>query len=334
MKKFLSLMLVLLMVFSLAACSPSDDTGDPDDMSSGADGSMSEDGGEEEETIKIAYLSALLTHSYYATLADGLKTRADELGNIEISVHDANNDATAMLNAMENYIADDYDAIIISPLDGNQLEEATKIAREKGITVISHAQGVPGASLNYILDEYAYGWSGGIQAGQWIVDNLGGEAEVAILTTSNIKELQQRSQGIEEGILSVAPNAVIVARQPGNLVEVGLKATESILQANPNVQVIASVNDAGALGAYEAVVAANKVTENFFIGGLDATQEALDKMAEEDSIFRATVDIDPYGNGLELIDYALEGIANNGTLPEEEIIIAMNPVTQEDVRNK
>ncbi len=287
-----------------------------------------------EGPYKIAYLSALLNHTYFATIAQGMKERAAELGNITLAMNDANMDGVAMLNAMENFIADDYDALIISPVDGNQLEEATKKAREKGIVVLSQAQPVPGANLNYVVEEYPYGWAGGIQAGQWIKDHLNGEAEVAILTTGNIKELQQRAQGIEEGILSIAPNAKIVATQPGNLVELGLKATESILQAHPNVKVIAAVTDAGALGAYEAVSAAGKITDDFFIGGLDATQEALDKMMEEGSIFRATVDINPYGNGRELIDFAIQGIQNNGKLDTDYLLIPMIPVTQEQLREK
>lgn len=317
MKKGLSLLLVLVLTLSMGLLS--------------AHGEVTVAA---EPPYKIAYLSAQLNHSYFATLANGLKQRADELGNIVLSVHDANNDPVAMLNAMENYIADGYNAIIINPLDGNQLEEATVKAKAKGIVVISHAQPVPGATLNYVLDEYAYGWAGGIQAGKWIAEKLNGEAEVAILTTSNIKELQQRAQGIQEGILSLAPNAKIVAVQPGNYVEIGLKATESILQAHPNVKVIASVNDAGALGAYEAVSAAGKITEDFFIGGLDATQEALDKMVEEGSIFRTTVNIYPFNNGIELIDFAVEGIKNGGKLPKDYIQIPMLPVTQEELRNK
>lgn len=283
------------------------------------------------KTIKIAYLSALLTHNYFATLYKGMKDRCAELGNIELVAHEANLDSTAQLNALETYIQAGFDGVIISPVDGTVLEPAVAKAKEKGMFVIGQAQPIPGASTNVVVKEYDYGFAGGVLAGQWIVDKLNGEAEVGILTTGNAKELVERARGIQEGILSIAPKAKIVSIQPGNTSELAVKATETILQAHPNVKVIQSVNDAGALGACEVFAAAGKAGPDIYIGGLDAAEEAKAKMKEPDSIFRATVDIKPYDNGKQCIDLLIEMIKTK-TVAQAEVFISMGPLYQKDLK--
>ena len=338
MKRFIAILLACLMVFGLVACGGGgDDTPDPTaapEATPAPPADTTEEEPEEEgQVIRIAYLSAILTHNYFATVAAGMRDRIAEIdADIEFQAHDANLDPTAQLDALENFITLEFDAIIISPLDGAVLEEAVTRARERGIIVISQAQGIETATLNYVLDEYDYGFAGGIQAGQWIVDELDGEADVAILTTGNIRELEIRANGIIEGILSVAPNANIVSEQPGNLLELGMTATETILQAHPSVRVIASVNDAGALGATEAIQAMGMATDDFFVGGLDAADEALDRMEEEGSIFRATVSIAPFDNGRRIIDWIMRGVTEGVDVLPPVVLIDMVPVTQEQLR--
>ena len=103
---------------------------------------------------------------------------------------------------------------------------------------------------------------------------------------------------------------------------------ENILQANPDVDVLVCVNDAGALGGYEAVMAAGKESDTFYIGGLDATQEALDKI-KEGTIYRATVDIQPYETGKLFVDTALE-VLSNGPI-EDTIVIPMKVVDESNI---
>lgn len=316
-------MLVVLIVASLTACN------------SGATTTQSSVTTEQTttkatKTYKIAYNCALLTHNYFATLSKGMQAKAQELGNVELTQYDANLDATKQLDALENFIAAGYDGIIISPLDSKQLESAVAKAKEKGIWIMSQAQPIANADLSVIVKEYDYGFEGGKLAGQWIIDKLKGNAEVAILTTGNSRDLIERARGIQEGILKIAPNAKIVSVQPGNTLELGVKATETILQANPNVKVIASVNDAGALGACEAIAAAGKATDDFFVGGLDAAEEALAKMKEANSIFRATVDIKPYENGMQCIEEMVKMI-ENGKPSSNTLYINMRPLTQADL---
>jgi ABC-type sugar transport system substrate-binding protein len=178
----------------------------------------------------------------------------------------------------------------------------------------------------------------GVEAGRWIRDELGGEAEVAILENSAIISIVERSDGIISGIHEYAPNAQIVAREDALTPEQGMTAAETILLANPNLQVIVGFNDSTALGAYEAVHGAGRASDTFFIGGVDAVPDAIEKV-KEGGIFRATVDIDPFGTGGVFLDTAIAIINAGGPIPFNEdpmpeddwVVIPMRGVNTENV---
>jgi ABC-type sugar transport system substrate-binding protein len=62
------------------------------------------------------------------------------------------------------------------------------------------------------------------------------------------------------------------------------------------LRVFVAVNDACALGVYEAIQASGKPLDDFCVVGSDGSQEAFDKI-REDGVFRGTIDLNPYGAG-------------------------------------
>lgn len=266
-----------------------------------------------EKKMKVAYTLPDLSNTYFVEVSNGVKARCEELG-IEVVIHDGKSDVANQVTAFENFIAQGVDAIIVSPLDEKALVPSVKAAVDAGITVIAGNQNVEGSQAFLTVPEYEYGLTIGEHAGQWIADKLNGEAEVAIFDYPELESIIARGDGIQDGILKVAPNAKIVARQSANNPEKGMAVMENILQAHPNVEVLVCVNDAGALGAYEVIVSANKASDKFYIGGLDATQEAISKIAEG-GIYRATVDIQPFESGKLFVDTALK-VIESGPIAE------------------
>ena len=280
-----------------------------------------------DDELKFGYTTMDLANPYFVTLVEGMRDRAAELG-IELTVHDAKSDAAAQVSAIETFLAQGVDAVIASPIDPNALVRLVDAAHEEGIPFINPNQVIPGNDANINLNDFDYGYTGGLMAGRYIAEELGGEAKVAILGHPEMEALIQRAEGIEAGIMEMAPNAEIVARQSAHTPERGMSAAENIRQANPEVQVIAAINDAGALGAMEAVKAMGMDTDEFAIYGLDATAEAIAAIRDGE-IFRGTVDIDPYGTGALVIDTTIDVIENG---PKDEMVkIPMKPVTSENI---
>jgi len=258
------------------------------------------DDGADDGVLRLAYIPHDLLNPYFIEVSNGMRQRAEELG-VELDVHDARGDVANQISAVENYIAMGFDGLIITPLDEEALIPSIAAAREAGLATVGAPQDVPGTDARLITDEYGYGFMIGERAGEWIRDELGGEAQVAILDFPELAPLIARGDGLQEGVLSVAPNAQIVARQSAAATDRALTVMESILLANPEIEVVVTVNDAGALGAFEAVRAAGLESDRWFIGGLDATEEAL-RLIREGSIFRATVDQDPFACGGHFLD--------------------------------
>ncbi len=278
-----------------------------------------------QDGMSMGYTAIDLTNPYFIALTDGMQARADELG-IALTIHDGKSDPASQVSAIENFVVQQMDAILVSPIDPQALEPLVEQVHAADIPMISVAQGVPGSDAFLGLDEREYGLSIGRIAGQYIVDNMGGQAEVAILTYPELAPVILRGEGIRDGILEVAPEAMVVAEQSAATPETGAAAIEAIMQAHPNVRVVAGINDAGVLGAYEALAGMGVPTEEFALCGLDATPEALARM-REGGMYKATVDIAPFEAGKAAIDLALQ-VIESGPVPEM-IVQSMVPVTPE-----
>jgi ribose transport system substrate-binding protein len=294
-----------------------------------AGGSKQDSGGAKK--LRIGYTIMNIENPYFISVRQGFEDGAKELG-VDVVIVDAKYDSSLQVSQVENFIASGLDGICISPIDEGSLIPLVDQAKAKGIPVITEAQTLPNANANYTVGEYEYGVVEGTMAAKWINEKLNGEGKVLIISQDNVEAVVRRGDGLQDTILKNAPKSVIIARQAGDTPEAAMKITESVLAAHPEVNVIACVNDSGAIGAYEAVKSIVKDTSKFYVGGADATAEALAKMKEPGSCYRATVDIDPYGTGKKCVQTLVKYIKEGAPAQKEVFSFTMNPVWQEDVK--
>jgi len=287
------------------------------------------DSGEKKELV-FAYSVMSYENPYFISVIKGFEEQCKTLG-VKPFVVDAKYDVAKQVNDIENLIEQEVDAILISPIDDKAITQVVEKAKAKGIVILGEAQPVSNAHGNYIVNEYDYGVVIGTNAAEWINTKLSGKAEVAIISQDNVEAVIQRGNGIQETIEKLCPNAKIVARQAGDTPEKGMQIIEGVLQQYPDLKVVTGCNDSGALGGYEAVKSMGKATEDFFVGGADATAEALSKMKEENSIYRATVDLFPYDSGMKCADFIMNYIKNGAPEKTETMYFEMKPVGQQDV---
>lgn len=307
MKKITAIIMSMMLVIGLVGCSSTD--------------------GAKDEKLRVGYVTMDITSPYFISMIDGMKEKAEELG-IELSVHDGKYEAQPQIDAMETLITQKVDVIILSANDTEALQPMVDKAKEAGIKVIAANVEMENVDAFVSLDEYEYGFMGGEIAGKYIAENMDGKAEVAVLTFSQIPAVLNRSKGLIEGIQKHAPNVKVVAEVDANDRESGMTAAENILQANPNVNIVVGVSDDAVLGAYEAFVAANRTGDDVCLVGLDAVEEALQKV-NDNTIFRGTVDIAPFESGKNIIETAKK-VVEEGSI-EDMIKFPMTQVTKENV---
>jgi ribose transport system substrate-binding protein len=243
---------------------------------------------------------------------------------------DCKSNASAQIQQVENFISGKVTVIIVHPADKNAIETVLGQARAAGIKVFCWDDDIANSDINWLIDNYALGRVIGEQAAKWINEKLGGTAQVAVLDYPQIQVLLERGKGIVDGIRANAPNARIVAQSAAINPTEGQAKTETILQANPDVKVIACIGGGGAIGANEAVKASGKLTETFGIFAADATPEELAAISNNEAC-RMSVLITggPDQIAAEIYGWVKKLVA--GERVERRIFRTITPVTKDNL---
>jgi len=180
--------------------------------------------------------------------------------------------------------------------------------------------------LSISIEDEDLGKAAGEYAAKLIVDELGGEANVAILDYPDVANVVVRADAIRVAIETDAPNAVIVGNYLGGTTEFGLASMETALQEHPEINVVASINDAGAYGAMQALESAGMTADDAIVVGIDAEPQALEHI-NAGTMYRGTVDTAPAETGRMTLKAAIKLLAG-ATLPQN-IRVPVNLVTAE-----
>lgn len=258
-----------------------------------------------------------LSNPFFVQLTETVREEAEKHG-YEVVVHDPRDDVNEQIGALENFIGQNVDAIVVTATDQNVIDEVVGSAAEQDIPVIAHTTKLENATAWVGADEYTMGFALGEQAGEWIQEVHGGEGEVGILNFDQIEQVVQRKEGIIDGIHEHSPEVDIVGDQQAGDPNSGLEVTEGFIQANPDLIGVFGINDGGALGAYSAAEGAGKDPETFAVGGIDAVPEAIDAI-NAGGIYKFTVDQQPVLTGETIVDVLLKIMNDESYDTENEI---------------
>ena len=200
----------------------------------------------------VTHITNYGVHEWYQNLTAGEAARAEEHG-IEFNQVDANLDLQASLAAVQE-VASQVDVINFTPVN----EEAsgptlTALAAEVAKPIICESSPTDGCTTLVSIDDYAAGYKVGVWAGEYARDNFGGTANVLDVGLPALTTTVARSTGFAEGLMSVLPEAQIVASVNGEgLRDTALQVANDALTANPDVNIIFGINDDSALGGLQA----------------------------------------------------------------------------------
>jgi ribose transport system substrate-binding protein len=282
-----------------------------------------------EESAKVIAVSFPNSSTIGAvmTTLDQLKKVGAEAG-YEVIIHDPGTDMNKQINTLRTWIQQKVAVIVAVVPNPEAFETIAKQAREAGTIWMTYGETLENQDATVGFSQYADGRRLGEYAGQWITENLGGKAKVAILGYDLATWGRLRGSGIKEGLLEFAPNVDIVAEQNAITPSEGLDTTRNILQANPEINVILGVEDPATEGAYKAWVASgrDKNQADAFIGGMDGTVPALRLLRAGDTVYRASMAIPLAGFGDGILEKALELLG--GTSSGPEYIVPLELITR------
>ncbi len=230
----------------------------------------------------------------------------DTKGEIAVPIKLGKEDAQVQIMALKSFIQHGFDGLVVTAIDLGAARAVTAKALAKGIPVVSitHDLGQDYQTALVHTVEREMGTMLGRQAGEWATQHIppGQTLKLGLLNYRPVPQVKQREDGIIEGIKAIfGDNIEIVGNETAGDALQAWPIAVAWLQAHPDLNMIVGYNDATALGAYQAVIAAGKDDpRTFFVGGIDATPEALAAI-RKGGAYQATVDIQPRAMGRQAI---------------------------------
>jgi ribose transport system substrate-binding protein len=235
----------------------------------------------------------------------GIRARAQELGWDVVAVS-SNEDKLKQINGVQDLIARGVKGVLISPIDAVGVNAAYDAAAQAKIPIISLARGSssPNQTLHVAINEKQIG----AEIAEWTAKHIADAGKVAmILGPSGAPAFRNLAEGYS-AVMAKHPGIKIVFRTEGALTrERGVKHAEDALAANPDLKAIYNSNDDVALGAMQAVLAANRKGETL-VTGMNGVPPALRAVKEGNLALTVELNAFEWGRlGVDMLDRILKG---------------------------
>jgi ribose transport system substrate-binding protein len=199
----------------------------------------------------------------------------------------AGNSIEKQVAELHEWIARGANAIVVLPRDAKAMGPIVKQCHQQGIIFVGYANIIPGEDGYIVWNDPAGATAMGKVVANHINQQLGGKADVGMLTYVELQATRDRINYSKASIAKHAPGARFF-ETPAVLAPEALKATQSLLEAHPNMKVIVCCADDGALGARSAYIDSGKSADNVFICGFDGSKQNLLLIAKKDKYIRAS----------------------------------------------
>jgi len=268
------------------------------------------------------------SNPFFVKMKEGAQKKADELGmTLKAYAGKMDGDNESQVAAIETCIADGAKGILITPSDTKAIVSSVKQARDAGVLVIAldtPLEPIDAADATFATDNFM----AGKLIGQWALKTLGDKAKDAKIALLDINVSQPtvevlRDQGFLTGfgIDTVDIHKDGDEKDPrivGNDVtdgneEGGRRAMENLLQKDPGINLVYTINEPAAAGAYEALKAVGREKDVLIVsvdGGCPGVKNV------KDGVIGATSQQYPLlmaSMGME----AIKGWAENKKVPEK-----------------
>ncbi len=244
--------------------------------------------------ISACLITKTETNPFFVKMREGATAKANELGiTLKSYAGKIDGDHEAQVAAIETCIADGAKGILITASDTASIVSSVTQAREAGLLVIAldtPLDPIDAADATFATDNFL----AGELIGQWAAASLGAEAANAKIGMLDLAVSQPtvgvlRDQGFMQGFgIDLAdPNkwgdesdSRIVGHDvtAGNE-EGGRKAMENLLAIDPMINVVYTINEPAAAGAYEALKAIGRENDVLIVsvdGGCPGVQNIKD----------------------------------------------------------
>lgn len=279
----------------------------------------------QEKTIALVQINQQAL--FFTQMNEGAQKAADAAG-VKLVIFNANNDPAAQNNAIETYIQQKVDGIVVVAIDTNGIMAAVNAAAAAGIPVTAVDAVLPAGpqKAQIGVDNEGAGKAMGEFFNKYVADSMGGKAKLGVVGALNSTIQNIRQKGFEDVVKTNAGVANAGVVDGRNVQDSALSAAESLITANPDLNAIYATGEPALLGAVAAVESQGK-QDQIKVFGWDLTAQAIKGI--DAGYVVGVVQQDPAGMGAAAVD-ALVKITKGDTVPAT-IPVPITIVTKDNV---
>ncbi|MEV0170666.1 sugar ABC transporter substrate-binding protein [Streptomyces sp. NPDC050803] len=230
--------------------------------------------------VKVGLITKTDTNPFFVKMKEGAEKAAKENGaELVTAAGKFDGDNAGQVTAIENMVASGVKGILITPSDSKAIVPAIEKAKAKGVLVI--ALDTPTEPESAVDALFA---TDNVKAGELIGEYAkaamkGKTAKIAALDLApGVSVGVQRHEGFLKGF-GATDKDVACAQDTGGDQAKGQTAMENCLQKEPDINVVYTINEPAALGAYTALKAKGREKDVLIVsvdGGCTGTQAVKD----------------------------------------------------------
>jgi fructose transport system substrate-binding protein len=294
----------------------------------------------------IGLITKTETNPFFVKMKEGATEAAKAKGAKLLSAAGkADGDNAGQITAIENMMAAGAKTILITPSDAKAIVPAIKKARDKGVLVIaldSPTDPLEAVDALFATDNY----KAGVLIGQYAKAKMAGKpVKIATLDLFPGHPVgAQRHNGFLQGYgLAANPASSNELSKPAEVVcmadsygdqSKGQTAMENCLQKNPDINVVYTINEPAAAGAFKALKAAGKDKDVLIVSVDGGCQGVKDVAAGKIAATSQQYPLKMAAMGVDAgVEYAKGGKKAAGYTDTGVTLIAHSPVAGVDSKD-
>jgi len=258
----------------------------------------------ENEQIKIVYVSKVIdeNNAFWFSLIEGAQIAAKEYGvDLTVMAPDSEKDYETQNRMIEDAIAMNPDAILLSPADKQKTLPAAEKIKKAGIKLVLIDSEVEEPIQDALIATDNY--EAGKKVGQLVKDLIKDDSKIAIVShVQGTSTAIAREAGLRDELGEEQSRIVDVVFSDSQY-EKAYQVTKDLLEAHPDVTIIAGLNEYSAIGAARAVRDMG-LSDSIKMVGFDSSQEEIQLL--EAGIFEGIVVQKAFNMGYIGLETAVE----------------------------
>lgn len=270
------------------------------------------------------------TNDFWSLLIDGAKVGAKEYHvDLEIMAPESEEDYEKQKELIEQAIRKKPDAILLAPISYSEMTEAVCKIKEAGIRLVLVDSSIDAHVEDALISTNNY--QAGLEMGEYLKQIMPENPVIGVIEhVKGASTAIQREFGFFAGIGKEYQNRIKGIEFCDSNYEKSYQLTKGLLEKNPDLNVLAGLNEYSTVGAARAVVDSGKVDQITMIG-FDSSLEEIEYL--EKGILSAIVIQKPFHMGYLGIETAvnlLEGKNVESYVDSGQVVVTKETIYTEE----